>query len=99
MTVKEAANGLEALAVLDADPSVDLVLMDMMMPEMDGCEAMRRIRSDPRFKALPILALTAKAMRGDREDCLKAGASDYLAKPLDPEKLFSLLRVWLCGKT
>ena len=99
MTVKEAANGLEALAVLDADPSVDLVLMDMMMPEMDGCEAMRRIRSDPRFKALPILALTAKAMRGDREDCLKAGASDYLAKPLDPEKLVSLLRVWLCGKT
>jgi len=95
LAIVVAKNGLEALEKLAAHPETDLVLMDIMMPEMDGYEAMRRIRSDPKQRNLPIIALTAKAMRGDRDKCLKAGASDYLAKPVDPEKLVSLLRVWL----
>ncbi len=95
MIIFEAENGREGLKQLDAFPDIDLVLMDIMMPEMDGYEAMRCIRKDPRFRSLPIIALTAKVMKGDREGCLNAGASDYIPKPVDMEKLFSLLRVWL----
>lgn len=99
MIIFEAENGREALKQLDEHPDLDLVLMDIMMPEMDGFEAMRLIRTDARFSKLPIIALTAKAMKGDREECLKAGASDYIPKPVDMGKLFSLLRVWLYSET
>ncbi|WP_194715492.1 response regulator [Noviherbaspirillum soli] len=95
LAVEIARNGEEAIAKLDAAPDVDLVLMDVMMPVMDGLEATRRIRTDARFAKLPIIAVTAKAMRDDHEQCLRAGASDYLAKPIDLDRLFSLLRVWL----
>jgi signal transduction histidine kinase/DNA-binding response OmpR family regulator/methyl-accepting chemotaxis protein len=88
-------NGKEGLEKLFANPGIDLVLMDIMMPVMDGYEAMKMIREDKRFEKLPIIALTAKAMKGDRHKCVAAGASDYLAKPVAPEKLLSLLRVWL----
>jgi CheY-like chemotaxis protein len=91
-----AEDGENALEQLEKYASqIDLVLMDIMMPGMDGYEAMRRIRQQARFKKLPIIALTAKAMKGDRQKCLEAGANDYLSKPLDIDKLFSLLRVWL----
>jgi CheY-like chemotaxis protein len=95
MAVLSAENGREALRALDAHPDVDVVLMDVMMPELDGHAATRLIREDPRFAALPVLALTAKAMRGDRDQCIAAGASDYISKPVDGEQLLSLLRVWL----
>ena len=96
LNVLVAENGENALEQLDENASeIDLVLMDIMMPEMDGCETMQRIRKQTRFKKLPIIALTAKAMKGDRQKCLEAGANDYLSKPLDIDKLFSLLRVWL----
>ncbi len=90
-----ARNGCEALSLLEKEPKVDLVLMDIMMPEMDGLTAMREIRKRPQFAKLPIIALTAKAMRDDQERCLQAGANDYVAKPLDVEMLLSLLRVWM----
>ncbi|MCK9616842.1 MAG: response regulator [Lentimicrobiaceae bacterium] len=88
-------NGKEGIEKLNANPDVDLVLMDIMMPEMDGYEAMRTIRKDSKFLKLPIIALTAKAMKDDREKCIAAGANDYMTKPFDTEKLLSLLRVWL----
>jgi CheY-like chemotaxis protein/CHASE3 domain sensor protein len=90
-----ARNGREALDRLAAQPDVDLVLMDIMMPEMDGLEAIHRLRRDPRLARLPVIALTAKAMADDRERCLAAGANDYIAKPLDVDKLLSLVRVWI----
>jgi CheY-like chemotaxis protein len=94
--VEIARNGREALAALDgAQGRIDLVLMDVMMPEMDGLTATREIRKRPEWKKLPIIALTAKAMKNDQEECLAAGANDYMAKPLDVEQLLSLVRVWL----
>jgi len=90
-----AAHGKEALELLNEHPNVDLVLMDIMMPEMDGDEAMRRIRAQPRFCHLPIIALTAKAMKGDKAKCIDAGANDYITKPVDTNKLMYLMRVWL----
>jgi signal transduction histidine kinase/DNA-binding response OmpR family regulator/CHASE3 domain sensor protein len=93
--VLTAADGKEALEILQQHPHLDLVLMDIMMPEMDGYEAMKHIRADARFQQLPVIALTAKAMAGDRQKCMEAGASDYIAKPVDNIKLLSLLRVWL----
>ena len=93
--VAVARNGREALDKLEATTDVDLVLMDLMMPEMDGYTAMREIRKNPDWQKLPIIAVTAKAMKDDQERCLAAGANDYLAKPIELERLFSLIRVWL----
>jgi CheY-like chemotaxis protein len=95
MEVVSATNGRQAIEIVKSDPEVSVVLMDIMMPEMDGYETLREIRKLPEFRSLPILALTAKAMKGDREKCLEAGASDYIAKPVDTDQLVSLLRVWL----
>jgi HAMP domain-containing protein/CheY-like chemotaxis protein/signal transduction histidine kinase len=95
MQVVFAENGREGIEVLKANPDVSLVLMDVMMPEMDGYETMREIRKLGEYKSLPILALTAKAMKGDREKCIEAGASDYIHKPVDPDQLLSLMRVWM----
>jgi CheY-like chemotaxis protein len=95
ITVIPARNGQEGIDALTAHPEVDLVLMDIMMPVMDGYEAMRRIRKEIRWHNLPIVALTAKAMKGDRQKCLDAGASDYVTKPVDMDQLTSVLRVWL----
>jgi HAMP domain-containing protein/CheY-like chemotaxis protein/signal transduction histidine kinase len=95
MEVVSATNGRQAIEMIQNTPDLSVVLMDIMMPEMDGYETMREIRRDPQFRTLPILALTAKAMKGDREKCLQAGASDYIAKPVNTDQLLSLLRVWL----
>jgi CheY-like chemotaxis protein len=95
-----ARNGLEAIEAIEKSfaeegSAIDLVLMDVMMPVMDGLTATHKIRQNPRWKKLPIIMLTAKAMPDDQERCLSAGASDYMAKPLDVEKLLSLIRVWM----
>ncbi|MGH8047350.1 MAG: response regulator, partial [Chthoniobacterales bacterium] len=95
MEVLSATNGRQAIEIIQNTPDLAIVLMDIMMPEMDGYQTMREIRKLPAFRALPMLALTAKAMKGDREKCLEAGASDYIAKPVDTDQLLSLLRVWL----
>jgi CheY-like chemotaxis protein len=93
--VEIGRNGFEALEKLEQVQDIDLVLMDVMMPGMDGLEATRRIRADGRWSRLPIIAITAKAMKDDQEQCLAAGANDYLAKPIDLSRLYSLLRVWM----
>jgi len=95
MTVLSASTGREAISLLESTSDVAIVLMDIMMPEMDGYETMQAIRRNPVFRRLPIIALTAKAMKGDREKCLEAGASEYLAKPVNTEQLLSALRMWL----
>jgi CheY-like chemotaxis protein len=95
MEVITATSGRMAIELVARTPNLSIVLMDIMMPDMDGYETIRKIREDPRFRTLPILALTAKAMKGDREKCLDAGASDYISKPVDTDQLLSLMRVWL----
>jgi CheY-like chemotaxis protein len=95
MEVINATNGRQAIDMIQNTPDLSVVLMDIMMPEMDGYETMREIRKHSELRTLPILALTAKAMKGDREKCLQAGASDYIAKPVNTDQLLSLLRVWL----
>jgi hypothetical protein len=95
MEVMYAENGRDGIAVLQTTPKIDVVLMDVMMPEMDGYETMLTIRKVSQFASIPIIALTAKAMPGDREKCIEAGASDYITKPVDIEQLLSLLRIWL----
>jgi CheY-like chemotaxis protein len=86
---------MEAIDLVHSTPELAIVLMDIMMPEMDGYQTISRIREEPDYRRLPIVALTAKAMKGDREKCLEAGASDYLAKPVNTEQLLSALRMWL----
>jgi CheY-like chemotaxis protein len=97
-----ADNGRDAIRILQAQlaparqgTAIDIVLMDIMMPEMDGIDTMREIRKIPELKSLPIIAVTAKAMKGDREKCIEAGAWDYLSKPVDTEQLLAVLRAWL----
>lgn len=93
-----ATDGTEALDQLEKNPKIDIILMDMMMPQMDGYESTTKIRNHPKFKNIPVIAVTAKAMLGDREKCIAAGASDYISKPVDQDQLISLLRVWLYDK-
>ena len=95
MEVIFAENGRDGVDMLRENPDVDLVLMDIMMPELDGYQTMRAIRGREQFKQLPIISLTAKAMRGDREKSIASGASDYITKPVDTDQLLSLMRVWL----
>lgn len=98
MDIIVAENGREGIEMLQGNPNTDIILMDIMMPEMDGFEAIRRIRELPKYKALPIIALTAKAMKQSREECLEAGATDYISKPIDLDQLYSLMHVWLYRK-
>ena len=95
MEILSAETGKTAIEVLQKNPDLDVVLMDIMMPDMDGYDTMRAIRKLTRFRSLPIIALTAKAMKGDREKCIEAGASDYISKPVDTSQLLATLRVWL----
>ncbi|RZI86127.1 MAG: response regulator, partial [Rubrivivax sp.] len=96
MVIVSADNGREAIRIVESDPTIDIVLMDIMMPEMDGITTMQEIRKLPHGKALPMVAVTAKAMKGDRQKCIEAGAWDYLSKPVDPTHLLAVLRGWLC---
>jgi len=95
MRVLAATTGGEAIELVQSTPDLDIVLMDIMMPEMDGYQTIGAIREDPAFRRLPIIALTAKAMKGDREKCLESGASEYLAKPVNTEQLLTAMRSWL----
>jgi CheY-like chemotaxis protein len=95
MEILSAEAGRDAIGILQNTPDVDVVLMDIMMPEFDGLDTTRAIRELPRFKDLPIIAVTAKAMKGDREKCIAAGAWDYLSKPVNPEQLLAVLRAWI----
>jgi CheY-like chemotaxis protein len=95
MKIVVANDGKEALEKVTTEKDLDIILMDMMMPEMDGAEAIRQIRKNPALARLPIIALTAKTMKGDKEKCMEAGASDYISKPIDVSKLLALMRVWL----
>jgi CheY-like chemotaxis protein len=95
MVIVSADNGRDAIKILQQQEDIDIVLMDIMMPEMDGIDTMREIRKVPRLKTLPIIAVTAKAMKGDREKCIEAGAWDYLSKPVDTEQMLAVLRAWL----
>jgi CheY-like chemotaxis protein len=95
METVTAESGLNGIELLRSRDDIDIVLMDIMMPEMDGYETIRRIRADHRIAEIPIIALTAKAMRGDREACIAAGASEYVSKPVDMDQLTSLLKIWL----
>jgi CheY-like chemotaxis protein len=95
MRVLTSTTGSEAIELIESTPDLAIVLMDIMMPEMDGYQTIEKIRKSPAYRRLPIIALTAKAMKGDREKCLEAGASDYLAKPVNTEQLLSSLRMWL----
>ena len=97
MVIVSADNGREAIRLVESDPDIDIVLMDIMMPEMDGIATMQKIRKLPRGRELPMVAVTAKAMKGDRQKCIEAGAWDYLSKPVDPMHLLAVLRGWLCG--
>jgi CheY-like chemotaxis protein len=96
MKVLRADNGVRGLEILTKETApIDLVLMDIMMPVMNGFEAIKRIREQEKLKELPVIAVTAKAMRADKENCMKVGANDYVTKPIDIERLFSLMRIWL----
>jgi CheY-like chemotaxis protein len=95
MVIVSAENGRDAIRLVETDPAIDIVLMDIMMPEMDGMETMRQMRKLPRGKELPLIAVTAKAMKGDREKCIDAGAWDYLSKPVDTAYLLVVMRGWL----
>jgi CheY-like chemotaxis protein len=95
MAIVAADNGHDAVKIVQTQPDIDIVLMDIMMPEMDGIDTMREIRRIPHLQTLPIIAVTAKAMKGDREKCIEAGAWDYLSKPVDTEQLLAVMRAWL----
>jgi len=97
LSISAAADGIEALEQLDEHRDIDIVLMDIMMPRMDGHEAIRRIREQPRLRDLPIIALTARTMPGDRQKCIDAGANDFIPKPVNIDQLLALLRTWLGG--